>query len=328
MADEKKGIGGQIFFAAQLLINVHDLNNELTAGNVNEIRQIDLVTEGGEVKTLPAVSGRMMKHWHYEYFRTEAMAKGLKLSESVKIGEPVWPADKDKSGDYVQWTDPAKAIKECAASDVHGFLLATKKGEGEETGGRRTSCVQLSWLLPVLYEGGADSYGLKQVIHSRVAKDPEAQVRSGKESWNIQMPYNKYYASDLYGFVAFLDAGRVGCNEKGELLIDGDEQKKRIRIAINAFLPLLSGRFGASQSHALPHVNPVCVLAGVVKDGSLPLPVSPIYESWVEKTLKNMPDGVKLIGTGEPLKGIEDIDYEDGLAELIEEILEELGLEE
>ena len=53
-------------FAVKVQLNVHDLNNEAVAGNVTDIRLMEFIDEAGEKREVPAVSGRMLKHWHYE----------------------------------------------------------------------------------------------------------------------------------------------------------------------------------------------------------------------------------------------------------------------
>jgi len=269
----------------------------------------------------------MLKHWHYEHMRQIFMdspeLRG-QLSPSVIEGEAVWPADKEGS-DYRQWESAKKAVSDCAISDVHGFLLTTKKkGEAseEQAGGRRTSCVQFSWLLPVIDH---PEYGSSQVIHSRVASDPEAKVKIGNKTNPIQMPYHKSYASDRYAFVATFDPWRIGRMETGEYVL-ADEEKRRVRIlnALRAFKPLLSGHFGASWSHAVPHVNLRAALAGYSVSTLLPLPCSPIYPGWVEKTVNMFPgdgNGMGLIGFGDELAAIEEakrrIVMVDGLEELL-----------
>ncbi|MGQ9848020.1 MAG: hypothetical protein ACUVQP_11060, partial [Bacteroidales bacterium] len=55
-----------VTFAVKMQLNVHDLNNEAVAGNVTDIRVMEFLNENGERQEAPAVSGRMLKHWHYE----------------------------------------------------------------------------------------------------------------------------------------------------------------------------------------------------------------------------------------------------------------------
>lgn len=58
-----------ISFAVKMQLNVHDLNNETGAGNVTDIRIMEFLDNQGRRVEAPAVSGRMLKHWHLEGMR-------------------------------------------------------------------------------------------------------------------------------------------------------------------------------------------------------------------------------------------------------------------
>ena len=182
---------------------------------------------------------------------------------------------------------------------------------------RRSSCVNFSWLLPVL---NTDSTA-KQVIHSRVASS------GGEGDETSQMIFYKSYASSIYGFVCSIDLDRIGKPLVGEGISDADETKRRRQMAVRALLPMMMGAFGASQSHALPHTKCLGVLAAL-SDNKTPLPnlVSPIYSSGFEesvnmlKAFKN--SGVKYWGYGEP--PVDAANKKNNLQVLFEDILKEL----
>ncbi|MCD6318064.1 hypothetical protein J7M02_03235, partial [Candidatus Aerophobetes bacterium] len=83
-----------VTFAIKLQLNVHDLNNEAVAGNVQDIRIMEFLDENDEKREAPAVSGRMLKHWHYEAVR-HLILNGeyfsLPLCDGCKVGEPIRP---------------------------------------------------------------------------------------------------------------------------------------------------------------------------------------------------------------------------------------------
>lgn len=286
-----------VSFAVKLQLNVHDLNNETVAGNVNDIRMIQFFDEKGQFREEPGVSGRMLKHWHYEAMRhliLNGTANSIGLCDACKAGEPVRPA-KLVNGQWDTVKSEQDAVKGCGICDVHGYLIAEKakgggEGDSEEKGTsvRRMSRAMFSWLLPVL---GSESAS-RQVIHNRVASDPK-----------IMMPFNKSYASGLYGFVSALDVDRIGFLESNlgldNLLISDQDKKDRIKVAVEAYRYLISGRLGASLSHAVPHAKPVEVLVALSEKGPLPFPVSPIYSDYISTTAGLMPEHATILYWGD-----------------------------
>jgi len=303
--------------SAKLKINVHDLNNELSAGNVSDIRQIDMIDLNGNVITVPAVSGRMLKHWHYQHYRTQIPQD--KLCEACKVGEPLRPAfGRTDKGELIQvepkgMDDIKKIVGGCAVCDLHGYLIAKKaKGAEEGTSTRRTSRAMFSWLLPVL-DGPSAS---RQVIHTRVTAAATEDTS--------QMIFNKSYASADYAFVSYLDASKVGFIEDiNEATLNDEEVKERVKAAILAYLHMLSGKTGASLSHALPHVDVLSVLVAYSKETQFPVPVSPIYPEYISKTIGMMPEGVNLLGYGEAGEA-EGVEKCDKLNDLFNKVLGEL----
>ncbi|HOP60133.1 MAG TPA: DevR family CRISPR-associated autoregulator [Candidatus Saccharicenans sp.] len=308
--------------AIKTQLNVHDLNNEAVAGNVTDIRIIDFVDENGMRQEAPGVSGRMLKHWHYEGMKNlivNSIYSQVPLCDGCKVGEPIRPG-KIEAGKLGQVAKPEiEAVKDCAVCDIHGYLIAQgaraeeteeeteieeskpKKKSKRDIGisSRRSSRAMFSWLIPVLEAENAQ----KQVIHTRVSQ--QQSMAEGESS--SQMIFNKSYASGIYGFVSGLDIERIGMADSNlgsetAWVIDDNSRKERIRVAIEAYRYLISGQMGASLSHAVPHMNPLEILAIYSESGPLPFPVSPIYSDYLIKTVGLMPAGAKLLywGKGEP----------------------------
>lgn len=284
-----------VTFAVKLQLNVHDLNNEAVAGNVTDIRIMEYLDEDGVRQESPAVSGRMLKHWHYEGMR-HLIANGsyssVPLCAGCKTGEPIRPGTVN-NGNLAQNSGISEedAIKNCAVCDSHGYLIAkpeTAAGEGGISA-RRISRAMFSWLMPVL---GIETTS-KQVIHNRVSSDPKTM-----------MPFNKSYASGIYAFVSALDVDRIGLvesklgSESPYAVDDNSGRKDRIKVAIEAYRFMLSGQIGASLSHAVPHVSPVEVLVTYSEVGPLPFPVSPMYSDYISKTVGLMPQNTTLLYWG------------------------------
>jgi CRISPR-associated protein Cst2 len=284
-----------VTFAVKTQLNVHDLNNEAVAGNVTDIRIMEFLNENGERQEAPAVSGRMLKHWHYEGMRhliVNGTYSSVQLCAGCKVGEPIRPGTIN-NGNLSQ--DPgiseADAIKNCAVCDSHGYLIAKPEATAGEGGvsARRTSRAMFSWLMPVL-EIDTTS---KQVIHNRVSLDPKTM-----------MPFNKSYASGIYAFVSALDVDRVGLVEinlggTNPFAVNDNDRKARIKVAIEAYRFMLSGQIGASLSHAVPHGNPIEILVAYSETGPLPFPVSPMYSDYISKTAGLMPQNTPLLYWGD-----------------------------
>ncbi|MDA8214767.1 MAG: hypothetical protein M0Z64_05765, partial [Nitrospiraceae bacterium] len=153
---------GFLTLAAKLIVNVHDMNNEGSIGQTTDIRMIRMVGEDGkELPEAPAVSGRMLKHWHLAYMLREELSNDSKqLCDKCKEWKP------DRQSDA---KDETSGVTACVICDAHGFLSTAKV----QAPPRRSSCVSFSWLLPII---GSDSPS-KQVIHSRV--EPSGSVEEG-----------------------------------------------------------------------------------------------------------------------------------------------------
>jgi len=284
-----------VTFAVKTQLNVHDLNNEAVAGNVTDIRIVEFLDENGVRQEAPAVSGRMLKHWHYEGMKhlvVNGPYSSVQLCAGCKAGEPIRPGIIN-NGNLSQDSgiSEVNAIKNCAVCDSHGYLIAKPEAAAGEGGisARRTSRAMFSWLMPVL-EIDTTS---KQVIHNRVSSDP-----------SVMMPFNKSYASGIYAFVSALDVDRIGLVELNlgganpYAVDDNNGRKDRIKVAIEAYRFMLSGQIGASLSHAVPHGNPVEILVAYSETCPIPFPVSPMYSDYISKTVGLMPKNTSLLYWG------------------------------
>jgi len=304
-------------------LNVHDLNNEAVAGDVQDIRIMEFLDEKGEPQEAAAVSGRMLKHWHYEIMRQLGLEQKLPFCDACRIGEPVRPSvivdtNGQKKLSHQEAIDKgtAEVVKSCMVCDIHGYLAAIGT-----TSERRSSRVMFSWLMPVL-ESRSEA---KQVIHSRVKSGMDFKEAALKS----QMPYYKSYASGIYAFVSALDIERIGLVElslgtNNPYAIEDSERKRRARAAIEAYRYLISGQMGASLSHAIPHTQPIEVLVAYSETSPIPFPISPIYGNYIEEYKGLVPKGTSILlwsQTGEKVKGVT---TKSTINEVFDEILEKL----
>jgi len=312
-----------VTFAVKTQLNVHDLNNEAVAGNVTDIRIMEFLDENGKRIESPAVSGRMLKHWHYEGIRhlvLNGSYSSIPLCAACKVGEPVRPGDV-RNNILRQIAKPeTDAIMTCVECDIHGYLIAQgAEGEGRGISNRRVSRAMFSWLMPAL---GLD-VPQRQIIHTRVSQ--QESVAEGEGA--AQMIFNKSYASGIYAFVSALDVDRIGLVESNlgsddPYAVDEDKRKDRIKVAIEAYRFMLSGQIGASLSHAIPHVNPVEILVAYSETGPLPFPVSPMYSDYLSKTIGLMPENTTLLYWG--IESPEGINKKNTIDEIFTELLSKI----
>ncbi|MEM3069065.1 MAG: DevR family CRISPR-associated autoregulator, partial [Nitrososphaerales archaeon] len=295
-------------------------------GNVSDIRIMEFLNQEGKKEEAAAISGRMLKHWHYEAMRKLGREQNLPFCDSCKIGEPVRPAKLKSNGNlsHQEAIDKGavEVVKECSICDIHGFLAAIGT-----TSERRSSRAMFSWLMPVISISPEELTSVlpKQVIHSR--------VKSGKafeeQDLTSQMPFSKSYASGVYAFVSALDVERIGLVELNlgsanpYAVDDSNGRKARIKVAIEAYRYLISGQMGASLSHAMPHGNPVEILVAYSESGPLPFPVSPMYSDYIAKTKGLMPQGTTLLYWGDIDKP-EGITKKDNIDDLFTELLQKV----
>jgi len=313
-----------ITFGVKVQLNVHDLNNEAVAGDVQDIRVIEFLDENRKRQEAPAVSGRMLKHWHYETMRQLGLEQNLPFCDACKIGEPVRPAvivddNEQKKLSHQEAIDKGilEVVKSCIVCDIHGYLAAIGR-----TSERRSSRVMFSWTMPVL---GSES-GTKQVIHSRV----KSGMNFKEAALTSQMPYYKSYASGIYAFVSALDIERIGLIElnlgsSNPYAIELADRRQRARVAIEAYRYLISGQIGASLSHAIPHTKPIEVLLAYSETSPIPFPISPIYKDYIEEYKRLIPNGTTILFWNQKGKKIEGVTMKSTINGIFDEILGKLN---
>ncbi|MEM1674843.1 MAG: DevR family CRISPR-associated autoregulator [Candidatus Bathyarchaeia archaeon] len=283
---------GKVQFAltAKLLINMHDLNNE----RAEEIRRVPLIfkTKDGYrlISEAVAVSGVMLKHWHAVYLARRAEELGVNLCPLCRRGEAIrvpspnavkmeWlRIDEETYKKYIDCLEKGTEedlIKLCVGEDAHGFLRT------EPTTLRRESLIKFSWLLPIYLEG-IEMPPFRVVQHTRNIREVPEEP---KELKKMQMPYPRSYADGVYGFASLCDLELVGTAfTYRRQVIDDNEKKRRQRAILEAFIPMLTGAFGASLARSLPAAKPLEVVAIVSKEAKIgfPAPVHPMYEDYFQ----------------------------------------------
>ncbi|AEC52735.1 hypothetical protein PNA2_1820 [Pyrococcus sp. NA2] len=282
--------------SGRVRLNAHSLNAQGGGGtNYIEITKAKVTVKTGEgwsVVEVPAITGNMLKHWHFVGFVDNFIKTkyGMNLTEralrynGARFGQKETKVKK-ANGSYVNLNNEADIIKEFADADVHGFLAP-------QTGVRRVSLVKTSFILPAedfIKEIEGERL-ITAIKHNRVDINEKGAVGRGSET--AQMLFNREYATGLYGFSMVLDLGLVGIpqsapvkiegnNAKPNLVISDNERKARIESALKALAPMLSGYMGANLARSFPILK-VEELIVVASNEPIPALVHGFYEDYIE----------------------------------------------
>ena len=238
------------------IVNLHTANAEGAVGNyvtlskMYIVRRTDDFNKPYDVREDVVISGNMLKHWH-----------AVKVVERLK--EENYDMLCDHCSRFVMYRSPDKNvtseddfISRCAIEDLHGFLQTDQQI-------RRESIIKFAFMLPI--EEFRAEYAA--VTHNRVVLEPTGKVQA-KEA---MMVFKREYASGVYGFACTMDLAYVGrpLANPEKTVIDDDDRRLRAKVAMLALADLLTGRFGAASSRALPVMRTTELICAV---GKQPLP--------------------------------------------------------
>ena len=321
--------------SGRLRLNAHSLNAQGGGGtNYIEITKTKVTVKtdnGWAVVEVPAITGNMLKHWHFvgfvDYFRTTPYGANLTeraLRYNGTRFEPIekktrWEIPKagnqavifEKDSNDNKWyltsapnfsgnreeASETHFIKYFADADVHGFLAPAM-------GIRRVSIVKTSFIIPTedfIKEVEGERL-ITAIKHNRVDVNERGAISSGNDT--AQMLFSREYATGLYGFSIVLDLGLVGIpqsvpvkadgkNFKPNLVIDPNERKARIESALKALLPMLSGYIGANLARSFPAFKLEEFIA-IASEEPIPALVHGFYEDYVEASKSIIKNAEKL----------------------------------
>jgi len=285
-------------FAGRLLINVASLNAQGGAGtNYVEITKVPVVLMGEDeklvVEEVPAISGNMMKHFHFvnliDLLR-ESQYNSKKLSEddlryvAYRFREKK-NTEKNIGNEDANLKDEADILAKFAVADVHGYLAPA-------TQNRRESLVKFSFVIPC-EETIKEALDVAAVTQNRVVVDEKGNIEGGgTEEGKAMMVFKRQYASALYGFASTFDAYYVGrplSNPSTIAVNNNEERKERTKLAVLAYINLLGGQFGANTSRGLPALD-VNELIAVVSEKPVPMAKHGFYNDYIDETIRIIKD--------------------------------------
>ena len=317
-----------IRISGRLLVNAASMNAQGVVGNVVELTKVHLTlfrNGSYDIVEVPAVTGNSLKHWHFIHFIEQyKRLGGSHLCKDCIRGIGYRTRMYQNKRDI--GNDEADYIKGCAGEDLHGFLMPDKQV-------RRESLVKFSFLVPI---EDILEYPLDTVTHNRVVLTEGGRI----EAEAAMMLFKRQYASNIYGFSSTLDLGLIGVrlySPDKKPVIEPEERILRAKASILAFIPMLSGKFGANMSRSLP-AERVEQLIVATSRNPIPLLVNGMYSDYVDKSLKVLENYCKSAGIeatlhtyGVSVREAEKVeiqqydDWSDIFVKLAEEVEKSLG---
>jgi len=256
---------GFVSVVLRSLINIESLSGIETVGNLSRHRTAPIVVpsqNGYTIKFVPTLSGESLAHYYQELLVEEAKRLEIKVNRHNLTGEFLKFTDEallreekiepPKNENEIRRVE-SEIIYNDYICDVGGFMYAGKEGKPI----KRTSCFQVGYAIPAVYEGEAAA--LEAQFHVRFAP-------SNMDKY--QMPYNVEVGSALYTFTFTLNLSRIArvsnmFGVKGEKEDELEKERaNRVKGALNALLNFYSSlSFGAKRSRFLPNIEPVSAVA-------------------------------------------------------------------
>lgn len=233
-------------------MNLHSLNNEGTEGNQQITRQVTIADESGQLHTVNAVSGDMLKHIQVEHLTALAIQKGLPVCEPAKMRHPSRIAAVDKFApkpdkDKPETSDSAvtdRILAACAVTDLTGTLLTQDRSTA------RNSVVEWAWLV-----GLPEKTTTENFIHLKRVADAGA-IESGGAGNLGQNIFHRPASSGTYAAVVNVEAARVGFNDLSRQVPTAIQANRdeRYQVLLQSLLYTFLEPNGAQRNTQNPHI--------------------------------------------------------------------------
>lgn len=264
-------------------LDMHALNNEGAEGNALMTRMVDIVDEKGDLHTVNAVSGDMLKHIQAEHLFQHATERGLPLCGGCKTfnanricADEEFRTRKDFDKETLDSVILGAALDRCVVDDLEGILITNEIGKARSIA--RKSCIEFGWAVGIPEKVHTESY-----FHAKYV--PEGRGKGSGAGDNLgQNIFHRPASSGQYAIVVNLDPLRVGRNDITlQYAVGADDRRSRVRAlfasVVNAFVRLN----GAHRNTQLPHLVEFKG-AITVSTSSLPAPsVSPLNEAFTDR---------------------------------------------
>jgi CRISPR-associated protein Cst2 len=264
--------------SARATLNMHSLNNEGGEGNQIQTRMVEVVDHTGNLHTVNAISGDMLKHVLMEHFYQLARTREIGLCESCsRMNANRVNADQPFMTETAGLADQQfinRMLERCAIDDVAGILVT----EGKRSIPRK-SVSEFGWVIGLPEKTRTESYlHVKYVAERGKEKRDEDAASQRKSGSNLgQSLFHRPASSGIYALICHLELSRIGYNDIiQEYAIDEAERQRRSTLLLESLLHTFIELNGAMRSSQLPHL---VGLEGAIttSSGVIPAPtVSPM----------------------------------------------------
>ena len=260
--------------SAEVIIDLHSLNNEGGEGNQVQTRQVEVVfrDEMGDprIESVNAISGDMFKHIQAEHlFRLAQNNDQLKLCNACAEFNANRISGDPEFIQYIKEKNPGSValinymLQHCTIDDLEGILIT----EGKQSVPRK-SVVEFGWVV-----GRPESTRTNQHFHVKYnpSKPGKDEIDRKDETGNQgQAIFYRPVNSGVYALVSHLEIARIGYNDINKTYaIDEDERQQRYTALLRSMLHTFVRPAGAMRSAQLPHLVDI---RGVIAWSTGPVP--------------------------------------------------------
>ncbi|SJZ91011.1 DevR family CRISPR-associated autoregulator [Selenihalanaerobacter shriftii] len=295
-------------------LNLHDLNNEKSEGNQLTTRNVTITDKAGNLATVNAVSGDMLKHIQASHlFKIAKDKEDLSLCQGCEKFDANRITIDDDFDEFTGDSDNTKSdivdkmLNMCSMDDMEGILVTNnKKNVG------RDSTVEFGWLVAI-----PEEFNSENLFHVKYS-DREKSEGSGKnEGQNIfYRPVN----SGQYAVVNNLEVARIGYNDiSKEYPLDSDSIEARYKALLKSIMLTYYSPEGAMRNTQAPHMTS---FEGVVSVSysSVPAPTISALNSNYKEEIKSISETLTSIGEEVELKEFNSLaEFCNIIKELIED---------
>lgn len=281
-----------ISICGEAILDLHALNNEGAEGNALMTRMVDIVDSQGNLHTVNAISGDMLKHIQAEHLYRHALEHSLPLCNACQkfdanriCADEEFTKNPDFNKDSLDSAILGAALKRCTLDDVEGILITSEIG-GKGRSIARKSCVEFGWAVGIPEKTRTESY-----FHVKYV--PEGRGKGSGAGENLgQNIFHRPASSGSYAIVLNLDPLRVGRNDITlDYAVDAAGRQARIKGLVVSVLNTFIRLNGAHRNTQLPHLVDFKG-AIVTSSSSVPAPslsaLNPEYLSQLQSTCTHL----------------------------------------
>jgi len=276
-------------------LNLHDLNNEKSEGNQLTTRNVTITDKAGNLATVNAVSGDMLKHIQASHLfkivnedEHLPLCQGCKKFDANRITiDDDFDAFTKEADDKAEIVD--KMLEMCTLDDTEGILVTNNnKNIG------RDSTVEFGWLVAI-----PEEFNSENLFHVKYSDQVKSEGTGKNEGQNIfYRPVN----SGQYAVVNNLEIARIGYNDiSKEYVLSQEEIEARYKALLKSIMLTYYSPEGAMRNTQAPHMTS---FEGVISISytSVPAPTISALNKDYDQEISSITETLNTIGEDVELK--------------------------